>query len=460
MLDTESYLLLALAVYLLMAGLASLYIYGFRRAELFEPVSIFLMFYHLFVLPLPIRAYFTSDIAGDVTDHLPYLLPYIPPAVLLAAAGIPFFLVAYYASFAKSLGRRIPHPPICVRDHSTVSFLAILALALLLIYLLVRDHGGLVPFLLLGYNSTAETFGKGYLAVGFPWLIVANLFLLHKYALTGKSRHLGFCGIFLVCNLASQLITGNRGLMLYTLLALLVAFHYSVRPIRVRTLVPLAAVVFLALNSVGYLRGSGYHSMAEYWGTLAEFAGSLFSPGHDRTSLFYTLTTGEFVVPFETLPQMIKSVGNDISAWYGLSYVRSPVFFIPSAIYPDRPIPLTNWYMETFYGAHAALNEGRAFFFMAEGYLNFGLAGALMIVVLWGIGCGALWHYLNSCQRHPSAVMLYALSVAFLFRGIAGDFSSVLVGLPEQNLLIAILGLVVASGFRSWKSARHAGRQV
>ena len=51
-------------------------------------------------------------------------------------------------------------------------------------------------FLLLGYNVTAETVGKGYLAMGFTWLFVASMFLLYGYALERKKRQLGcFRGI-------------------------------------------------------------------------------------------------------------------------------------------------------------------------------------------------------------------------------------------------------------------------
>ncbi|WP_242335600.1 hypothetical protein [Anaeromyxobacter sp. SG66] len=451
MLDTPSLLLLSIALYVTVAGAAAVYVHRVRRAGVFEPISVFLLFFSVFVLPLPIRAYVTSAIEGNISEHLPSLVPFLPPAVVLATAGLVLFVAGYYSPAARRVATLIPHPDPRPDDQPVLAFLLLFAFSSLLIQALVSQLGGIIPFLLLGYGSSAETFGRGYLAVGFPWMFVASLFLLYKYSLARELRYLLVFSAVAVVNAGMMLLTGNRSLILYMTIAVLAMVDHSIRPLRLRVLIPLGAVAFLLLNAVGYFRGSDYESVSDYVAKASEFASGLRDPGEKKDTFFYTLTTGEFVVPFETLPQMIRSVGSDLRPWYGASYLRTPLYYIPSALYPERPLPLTNWYMNQFYGGGYGLNEGRAFFFMSEGYLNFGIIGALAIALAWGIGFGALWHYGKNSGNNPGSAMLYALTVAFMFRAIAGDFSSILVGLPVQNLSASVLGLVVATRARGWK---------
>jgi hypothetical protein len=145
---------------------------------------------------------------------------------------------------------------------------------------------------------------------------------------------------------------------------------------------------------------------------------------------------------------MIQSVGASVNPQFGATYLRTPLFFIPSALYPSRPLPLSNWYIKQFYESGLGLNEGRQFFFLAEGYLNFGTLGVLATMFAWGVFLGTCRNYLHANRENPGVALLYAFAIAFIMRGIAGDSTSVLVGLPEQVLGIAVLGLWIARGKR------------
>jgi len=125
--------------------------------------------------------------------------------------------------------------------------------------------------------------------------------------------------------------------------------------------------------------------------------------------------------------------------------LMNALLWIPSVIFPDRPPTLTHWYMETFYGVGTELNIGRSFFFLSEGYLNFGPFGVFATMFAWGLFFGAVHAFMRGSNREPGAIMLYALTTAFIYRGIAGDFSSMFVGLPEQSLSAALLGIWIAN---------------
>ena len=455
-LSNDDWLLLSLLFFLFAVALTFYYAWAVKKDGVFDPISVFLFFYCLFVLPLPIRAYITKEIAGDVTEHLPQLLPYIPWALFLSALGLPFFVWGYYSKLSRNIAQRLPRAK--TGTNARVAYIVISAISLLLLMDLARDAGGLLDFILLGYGATASMFGKGYLAIGLPWMFVASLFLFYRFTIRRKKIDLLVFVLALAVVVLMQVVLGARSMLLYMGLTLLLYWHTAVRPISTKFIAVVAIVLFLSLNILGILRSSNYANLSDVW---TKTAGTSAEPDVSG-NLFYTLTIGEFVVPFETLPQMIKSVGTEVSPQFGLTYLKMPLFCIPSALFPSRPLPLANWYMERFYGGGYGLNEGRQFFFTSEGYLNFGPFGVLGTMLFWGWCLGAVHRYRELACGEPGALMLYALTVAFIFRGIAGDSVSLLVGLPEQSLSAAVLGIWISNwgGLRSgvWRNSRSFAR--
>ena len=316
-----------------------------------------------------------------------------------------------------------------------------------------------MPFLLLGYKSTETTFGRGYLAVGFPWLIVATVAFLDRWAAMRKPVDLVMFFGLLVTNLAINVVTGNRGLLMYIAVVLVVFIHWRIRPMSLKLLAPVAIAGFIALNVMGSLRSSDYDSLDDFVTKTSTSAESVTTDADG--GLFYTLTIGEFVVPFETLPQLVAKVGVTEWPWLGLSFVRSPVYLIPSFLFPDRPDSLAIWYMNNFYGGSGGLNEGRQFFFLSEGYLNFGPLGVFLVAAAWGVVWGALHRWMKRGRQRFGTVLVYALVAGFMFRCIAGDVVTLLVGISQQSLLAVALIMLLARLFdRSRRRPRSAAVRV
>ncbi|MGC9019530.1 MAG: O-antigen polysaccharide polymerase Wzy [Candidatus Bipolaricaulaceae bacterium] len=425
-----------------------------RRVDIFDPVVLFTAFYALFVLPLPIRAYITDRVEGNITPYLNNLYPFLSLAVLLSALGLLVLVVVYHSPIVPVLAGRIPLPPPSSPRGSSCAFWFLIFLSGFLIALLSYSVGGLDVLLSKGYEASAELFGRGYLAIGFPWGFVASLFLLLHYALKPRLRYLLGFGILFALMVFIQLIMGNRSLILTATLATLIFVHYAIRKFRSWEFLTLAAMAFLGLNLYGFLRSSDYEGIGGFLTKTHEQFVQLLESNELSKSLFYTVTIGEFVVPFETLPQMIRTVGGEINPLWGLSFVRAPLYYIPSAIFSERPLPLANWYMQEFYGTEFGLNEGRQFFILAEGYLNFGVAGVFVVMVIWGIFLGLLREFKARARGEPGALLLYSVTLAFIFRAVAGDFASLVVGLPSQNLFPALLGVLIATRFRRWRRVR------
>ncbi len=444
--------IIALLIYILIMLTTSLYVFAKRKASVFDPIGQYIIFLSLFTLPLPIRSVITLEIEGNVSPYLVDFLPHMPMAIIYSAISISIFTIAYYSSWAKKFGRWLPVPVKRKKERSYLAFGLLTILSLLLLSALAVQSGGIINFLLLGYNSSSETFGKGYLSIGFPLIFIATLFLLYRYSIRRTKKDLLLFLFSWIIVIIMQLLMGNRGMIMYIILTTLIYVHFAINPLKVKTIALISIVAFLALNIFGHARTSNYESFSDFIEKTTSAIES--STAENNEGFFYTLTVGEFVIPFETLPQMIRTVGIEETPWFGISYLRSPLYLIPSAIFTDRPLPLANWYMQEYYGGGYGLNEGRQFFFLSEAYINFGPIGIVLISLLWGWMWGGLHQWLKINHYSPEIALIYALAVGFMFRCIAGDFSSLVAGFTQQSLAGVLLGLTITGVY--WKSAKRS----
>jgi hypothetical protein len=448
----QDWTLISVLFYIAVLTLTTAYVYFYKRCNLFEPVSLYLFFVSLFTLPLPIRFCITTEIEGNVSPMLMQFAPWLAVSVVLTALALPTFVMAYYSRWAKMLGHNVSLISDNRSQGTGVSIWVLTAISVVLIYLLTESLGGILAFLLLGYKSSEETFGRGYLAVGFPWLVVAMLAWLDRFASRRKILDLiWFVGLMFI-NVAIFAITGNRAMLMYMAIALIVFVNFRIRRITLRTLIPVALFGFIVLNLMGTLRASSYENVGEF--IEKTFISSEDIGARDKESLFYTLTIGEFVVPFETLPQLVRKIGVEEAPWFGLSFLRAPMYLIPSFIYGDRPDSIGKWYMNEYYGGSAGLNEGRQFFFLSEGYLNFGPFGILIVAGVWGLFWGGLHHWMTRGVNRFGVVLLYSLLSAFMFRCIAGDIVTLLVGTAQQSLAAVFIILSIAKLVRRFSAFR------
>src|ERR1700730_9149623 len=257
--NNDDWILLSLFFYLLVAVPALVYVVKIKKAGFFDPAVQFLIFLTLFVTPLPLRAYMTKEIEGDVTEHLLELLPFLPISVFMTAVSLPLFLWGYYSRFAERLAARLPKP----RTGENLSAPAIIlgVFSLFLLVQLASDSDGLLNFGLLVMRASSEIYGKGHLAVGFPWLFVASLFLLYRYAVRRKKVDLLLFVVAFVLISGMFLLIGSRNMLVYMSLTVALFWHYAIRPIRLKRLAALGVLSFLGLNVVGYLRTSNYQSL-------------------------------------------------------------------------------------------------------------------------------------------------------------------------------------------------------
>jgi hypothetical protein len=389
--------------------------------------KIFVLSQVLYVLPLSVRSFFGMPAEGNISSYFTEFEPYLPAAVGYTAAfnfSLAWFVSMQDAPYtAPEEARDEPG----LRPSGWVAALTMTAIAIGMLGVLARDLGGITSLILEGYRVTEHFIGRGYLAVGFEWIVALGVLCYAAASLSGDPKRrllaIGVNGV-IAC---AFLIMARRATLVEHVGALLLIHHYAVAKFKVWQLVAILAVGFMSLNLIGLLRGDSYDDFTDMKSSLTTRATNLAE--EDETwseQLTYTLTTGNFAVPFETLPQIIRTFGEAYVLGFGKYTLGTLSLIVPLPLWPDRPLPLSNWYVEEFYGI-TALNEGRQLYFLTESFMDFGAAGFIVVAGLYAIGFRFVLRHTDNWARSAPMLALMALLCSSITSMIAAGPSSFVV---------------------------------
>lgn len=388
--------------------------------------KIFLLTQALYVLPLSVRSLLELPADGGISQYFPEFEPYLPWAVLYTAA--------FNISLACFISLK-PIVPAKPAEDTTggmgpgghLMTLIMAAITFAMLGLLAADLGGLTSLVLEGYRVTEHFIGRGYLAIAFEWATALAVLTYATAGLSGSSKQrlwsLALNGVLST----AFLIMARRGSLVQQVGALLLVHHFAVGRLRGWQVALILATGFFGLNLVGLLRGDSYADFASVKASLMTRSDDL--AGDEQgwwASLTYTLTTGIFAVPFETLPQIIRSIGDAYVLGLGRYMLEGLSLIVPLPLWPDRPLPLSNWYVAEFYGV-TALNEGRQFFFLTDSYMDFAAAGFLVAAGICALGIRMILSRSGQWERSPPFLAMLALICSSMTTLIAGGPSGFLV---------------------------------
>jgi hypothetical protein len=134
---------------------------------------------------------------------------------------------------------------------------------------------------------------------------------------------------------------------------------------------------------------------------------------------------------------------------YGETYFNALLHMVPGPLAPKSRKPqLHHQYADAMMSQHAGDNEGYAFSHLAEGYLNFGHAGALFQLALLGWIAGASARVLRASRRSLRGIAL----VAFVGPWLALSARLGWDGLVREVVILMFVPLLV----NDWLSVRRA----
>lgn len=412
---------------------------SFARVGNFEMQFLFAIT-ALYALPLPIAVILGNE-GGNISVHLGLFESWLELA-LFYTSGFILSAAIFYRILCKGKLKKIYWrniKPVEARNFK-ITWILIFGISIALVGVLAREVGGITNLILSGYRVTELFVGRGYLAISFEWLFSLSLVQM-CYGIVAKKRSaIMWAAILAGLLLIVMAAMGRRGfltLMILSFAYLAMQVGWITKPFRL--FLPLV-IAFIFMNWLGLVRGESYENFIDLINLLVIKTIELGESGQLITGLFYTITSGQFVVPFEVLPQLMRTLSFSQDYWLGWSIPQSLSLLVPTFILESRPLPLANWYMDIFYGDNYGLNEGRQFFFLGEAYLNFGWFG----FIIWGLLISGIIHYFTKQRQHGTPYwelafrsLFFGSIVTFIATDTTGFFVSFLKGIGFVPIIFA-----------------------
>lgn len=298
--------------------------------------------------------------------------------------------------------------------------------------LLITKFGGISSFLNIGYGAEryvviADT---GFLGFGVDWLIVVYALLAYIW-ISGRWRSLQGVARFLLFIIAASfpfwiyllLITGGRSNILRVILIVILLRHYIIRPFRLGRIVLFGALLYVVMVLYGHVRNELKTN------SPIEVARIAVQKVKEDPAILLPTSFGEFINPARALYDLANH-NVDWDYWLGKSYLNTSLVFFPKALLPDRPQTPAEWYVSEIDPEFATDGGGLGFVTVAEGYLNFGLPGAFIHMLLFSFVIALTYYrFRRSHTISRSAFVTFTFIIFYVFvleAGIRIDIAPVI----------------------------------
>jgi oligosaccharide repeat unit polymerase len=412
-----------------------------RRIDYFEPVYFASLLFLLVFFLRPIQILYDHRTRANLMPDDPQLFQNV---LLLGALGFICFYIGYKINIGISIGRRLPKFGERWRHDRVIKVAVVFLLIGVAGYSLAAARsGGLGLFL-----STLR--GRKLISETESWSIASTVVLLRAapvilgayYFKTKRLRALFIASLLL--SVAFNLMLGNRSSVLVPLLALLVIAYYLRRPkvgrLLRRTMVigVFAGIILLFIIiqvsvRMHLLRGGAVSDLSLKSLATEDVSGRFL----DEFNQF-----DWFVVVLEIVP-------SELPFQYGKSFAEVFTRFVPRAIWPDKPAPISKRINMMLGGARS----GHPPTILGELYLNFSVLGVIAGMVVFGILLRAMYAYLLYNQGNPAVILIYAYTFASLHRFFTRTFAPKMFG-----YLLFMIPIVLALRFIAPDPKRRVGR--
>lgn len=222
-------------------------------------------------------------------------------------------------------------------------------------------------------------------------------------------------------------VTSHRGQVMNTFIALfIIAMVYE--RLKLRTLVTYAVVVLLAFSAMTSLR------QAAQGGELSRRVDSFNNP-------IVALGAAGNGLSIAGTSHILGNVPERMDYLYGSSFFSWVTFPIPRSLWPNKPdVSLGKMVKEQVLGQTTRLT-GRPPSFMAEGYMNFGIFGYLIVSLLFGALTRVVWNTFRPLlANNKIATVFYISLMPFIYGLMNGNLSRIIV-----LMLLALTPLLVVA---------------
>jgi oligosaccharide repeat unit polymerase len=206
---------------------------------------------------------------------------------------------------------------------------------------------------------------------------------------------------FLVMAILPSLARGERELLLFVVIALLISYHYRIRRLQWwQVLIP-SILLYIMLSTIQHVRYT--NNLKEMlWGAM-DLIGSY-------PSYLLPINVGEFAAPTGSFLVLIDSINHGFTNFtWGYSYLTELAVWIPRPLFPGRPLPLSELFMSTLFPVLYNTGHGFGSFMLMEGYWAFGIPGVFLDMAMFGVLIAIVHRFLEYASNKKVALLFYIL---------------------------------------------------
>lgn len=409
-----------------------------------DPLYIFLILMILYVSPLTLRYIYDLPIEGNVTQYFYELRNIFQYSLIAVTICILLFYTSYQLSssfiFTKIIRKKSNNIEKNLLNYPIAGYFLLVS-GVFLFLILSIPYGGPVGVILQGYAVTEIFSVNPLLASSISIISTSSIILLCAYVQSHQKKYLFISVVIIVSTILLQIILARRSEIAVWSLTYIIFYSILVKHVSLKKILPIVLVGFVFLNLLGFARQANYESLETFTSSFSEQYNNL---ENDKSGMFYTLTTGQFVIPYETVPMLMEKLPYS-EMKYGTTLFDIILQWVPRSIWTDKSYGNGVWYYRTYYDPSGLSNEGRQFFFLAEGYLNFGLIGIFLWSILWGF----FWKNISLLIKFQNRISiltayLYASYAASMLTLIASDSVGIFVAFVKTKLLWFMIGYIIA----------------
>jgi len=343
------------------------------------------------------------------------------------------FLIGYYSKIGIAIANVMPSLSGRWSSFKAKIFIVFSIVVSIISYLVLLQYLGGFSYYFSHKGESLTIPGTGYFNFGIWFLnyaLVVGLIFFLKYK---KFKKITFLLLFPL-TLIIGFLRGSKLVFLAPILMVVVVYHYFKKNIKMKYIVIFLLLTVLLVPVLDINRGTA--NLSDFFSRTLNTYNPLKSIRvfmdrfHDMDSLIYII---------KDTPRVMD---------YQLGKTIMPIFvsWIPRRFWPEKPvISFGRVFGESYYGEFWTSKSGAASAtIIGEAYINFHIAGILLVSLLFGIMIRFFYQYLIKNNFGEGGLFIYASIFYQLFMFWESDFGTAITGLMFSLFLTFSISLLLS----------------
>jgi oligosaccharide repeat unit polymerase len=236
-----------------------------------------------------------------------------------------------------------------------------------------------------------------------------------------------------VAYILTNTLAGWRGVVISAAAIPLVFYHYRVKRISKTKAAIVIVLAYLFVNGLSVVR---------FTSDPKQMFDAMRNEILDQGFTFAKLkSSGELWVGTNLMRLIAGLEDGQTDFTYGSSVVTELLVFVPRAIYPNRPLPLSEEFVNVFYPQVHSAGGGYGFFMLQEGFWAFGLVGVFLFLFIYGWTVQVVYQWFKKNMQYDCVALLYSgiyfsLVLNSVRTGLISSYKSALMNILPFLLLV------------------------